>query len=201
MSVLVGRGGKRPAAPRMGLADPAAVVAAAAKSHPVLSKTAPSRGDCIGAARPWGRPAPGSSWVVWAGAGSNESESANRGFVPGQKVAASGEQCCTGVGEADIGAALVQDQPAISNGTIEAGLVFRRRALELIQERLLDLLDIDPAVLDRLEANEVAPASYPAGWWTVTAHGIPIRHFGDKGMAERYASDPEYRASVVSRAL
>ena len=43
--------------------------------------------------------------------------------------------------------------------------------------------------------------SYPAGWWTVTAHGVPIRHFGDKGMAERYASDPEYRASVVSRRL
>ena len=47
------------------------------------------------------------------------------------------------------------------------------------------------------EAYEAVPASYPAGWWTVTAHGIPIRHFGDKGMAERYASDPEYRASVV----
>ena len=51
------------------------------------------------------------------------------------------------------------------------------------------------------EAYEVVAASYPAGWWTVTAHGIPIRHFGDKGMAERYASDPEYRASVVSRRL
>ena len=47
------------------------------------------------------------------------------------------------------------------------------------------------------EAYEAVPASYPAGWWTVTAHGVPIRHFGDKGMAERYASDPEYRASVV----
>ena len=135
MSVLVGRGRQRPAAPRMGLADPAAVVAAAAKSHPVLSKTAPSRGDCIGAARPWGRPAPGSSWVVWTGAGSNESESANRGFVPGQKVAASGEQCCTGVGEADIGAALVQDQPALGDRAIEASLVFRRRALERKQKR------------------------------------------------------------------
>ena len=51
------------------------------------------------------------------------------------------------------------------------------------------------------EAYEVVAASYPAGWWTVTAHGIPIRHFGDKGKAERYASDPEYRASIVSRRL
>ena len=54
---------------------------------------------------------------------------------------------------------------------------------------------------DADEAYEVVPASYPAGWWTVTAHGIPIRHFGDKGKAERYASDPEYRASVLSRRL
>jgi hypothetical protein len=51
------------------------------------------------------------------------------------------------------------------------------------------------------ETSEVVPASYPAGWWTVTAHDMPIRHFGDKGKAERYASDPEYRASVVSRRL
>ena len=54
---------------------------------------------------------------------------------------------------------------------------------------------------DANETYDVVPASYPAGWWTVTAHGIPIRHFGDKGKAERYASDPEYRASVVSRRL
>jgi hypothetical protein len=51
------------------------------------------------------------------------------------------------------------------------------------------------------EAYEVVPASYPAGWWTVTAHDIPIRHFVDKAKAERYASDPEYRASVLSRRL
>ena len=55
---------------------------------------------------------------------------------------------------------------------------------------------------DANEAYEVVPASCPAGWWTVTVQGIiPIRHFGDKGMAERYATDPEYRASVVSRTL
>jgi hypothetical protein len=33
----------------------------------------------------------------------------------------------------------------------QAGLVFRRRTLELIEEGLVDLLDIDPAVLDWLE--------------------------------------------------
>jgi hypothetical protein len=35
---------------------------------------------------------------------------------------------------------------------VEAGLVFRRRALELGQKRPVDLLDIDPAVLERLES-------------------------------------------------
>jgi hypothetical protein len=57
----------------------------------------------------------------------------------------------------------------------------------------------DPIPDKDAKAYEVVPASYPEGWWTVTAHGIPIRHFVDKGMAERYATDPEYRASVVSR--
>jgi hypothetical protein len=55
---------------------------------------------------------------VWAlNVGSTGSESANRGFVPGQKVAASGEQCCTDR-EADISAALVQDKPALSDRVV-----------------------------------------------------------------------------------
>src|SRR5271166_3063808 len=45
----------------------------------------------------------------------------------------------------------MQDQPALCDRAIETGLVFRWRALELIEEGLVDLLDIDPAVLDRLE--------------------------------------------------
>jgi hypothetical protein len=34
---------------------------------------------------------------------------------------------------------------------------------------------------DANETYEVVPASYPAGWWKVTAQGIPIRHFGRQG--------------------
>ena len=49
----------------------------------------------------------------------------------------------TSLGELHVGAALVQPKPAVGDGTLKAGLVFGRRALELIQERLVDLLDID----------------------------------------------------------
>ena len=45
------------------------------------------------------------------------------------------------------------------------------------------------------EAYEVVAASYPAGWWTVTAHGIPIRHFGDRGNADCAAKMQE--AAVI----
>jgi hypothetical protein len=78
----------------------------------------PRAGGCLGAAQPpWRGCLPASG--VWAlNVGSTGSESANRGFVPGQKVAASGEQCCTGVGEADISAALVQDKPALSDRVV-----------------------------------------------------------------------------------
>jgi hypothetical protein len=31
------------------------------------------------------------------------------------------------------------------------------------------------------------------------ANGIPVRHFPGKDKAERYATDPEYRASLVPR--
>jgi len=45
----------------------------------------------------------------------------------------------------------VQLEPALLDRAQKAGLVFRRRALELEQKRPVDLLDIDPAVLDGLE--------------------------------------------------
>jgi hypothetical protein len=45
----------------------------------------------------------------------------------------------------------VQLEPAVGDGAIKAGLVFRGCAFELIEERRVDLLDIDPAVLHWLE--------------------------------------------------
>jgi len=46
-------------------------------------------------------------------------------------------------------------------------------------------------------AYDVVPTQ---GWlhgWTVTCTGIPVRHFVSKTNAERYATDPEYRASLT----
>jgi hypothetical protein len=41
------------------------------------------------------------------------------------------------------------------------------------------------------------------GWWTVTCNGVPVMHFAPdrKDLAERYAADPEYRASMIDPKL
>ncbi len=46
----------------------------------------------------------------------------------------------------------MQLQPTTGNRQVQAGLVFGRRAALPIQERPVDLLDIDPAILDDLES-------------------------------------------------
>jgi hypothetical protein len=51
---------------------------------------------------------------------------------------------------------------------------------------------------DSNAAYDVVPSTrWPLEWWTVTCNGIPVRHFFDKGKAERYATDPEYRAGLI----
>jgi len=51
---------------------------------------------------------------------------------------------------------------------------------------------------DPNEAYEVIPMPEephgPKGWWTVLCNGIPHRHFSDREKADRYATDPGYRA-------
>ena len=51
------------------------------------------------------------------------------------------------------GARLVQLEPAAFNGEIQAGLVLGSRCLELEQHRVVDQLDIDAVVLDRLDGR------------------------------------------------
>jgi hypothetical protein len=43
------------------------------------------------------------------------------------------------------------------------------------------------------------PHGPPADWWTVTCNGVPVMHFtpGRKADAERYATDPAYRADLA----
>jgi hypothetical protein len=45
----------------------------------------------------------------------------------------------------------MQFQPTLCDGTIQAGAVFRGRALVAEQERAIDLLDMDSAILNRFE--------------------------------------------------
>ncbi len=42
---------------------------------------------------------------------------------------------------------------------------------------------------------EPGPHGPPKGWWTVKRNGLSIR---GKEKAQRYAIDPEYRASLVA---
>ena len=34
-------------------------------------------------------------------------------------------------------------------------------------------------------------------WWTVTCYGIPVWHCATREAAEHYATDAEYRASLI----
>jgi hypothetical protein len=57
---------------------------------------------------------------------------------------------------------------------------------------------------DPNEAYEVVPIEPdprgpPHTWWTVKRNGLAVRHFPGKEKAERYATDPEYRASLVPK--
>jgi hypothetical protein len=56
---------------------------------------------------------------------------------------------------------------------------------------------------DPNEAYQVVPAEPgakgpPHTWWTVKRNGIAVRHFPGKEKAQRYATDPAYRASLVT---
>jgi hypothetical protein len=64
----------------------------------------------------------------------------------------SGEQIGAGRRELHVGSGLVQFQPAPFNGELQAGAVFRGCAFIAEQERAVDLLDIDPAILNRFKS-------------------------------------------------
>jgi hypothetical protein len=46
-------------------------------------------------------------------------------------------------------------------------------------------------------AYDVVPSQDWLQGWTVTCNGIPVRHFVNKANAERYTTDPEWRASLI----
>src|SRR6476469_7533531 len=61
------------------------------------------------------------------------------------------EQVCPGLREADKGAAFVHRQPTVRNGAVDSGSIFGRRSAKLVQEWPVDLLDVDAAILNRLD--------------------------------------------------
>jgi hypothetical protein len=57
----------------------------------------------------------------------------------------------------------------------------------------------DPNEAYEVVPIEPGPHGPPKGWWTVKRNGLPVRHFPGKEKAQRYATDPEYRASLIAR--
>ena len=39
----------------------------------------------------------------------------------------------------------------------------------------------------------------PHGWWACLCNGIPIRFAAEREPLVRYASDPDYRASLITK--
>jgi hypothetical protein len=58
--------------------------------------------------------------------------------------------------------------------------------------------DDDPNEAYEVVPIEPGPHGPPHTWWTVKRNGIPVRHFSGKETAERFATDREYRASLVT---
>ena len=56
----------------------------------------------------------------------------------------------------------------------------------------------DPNEAPEVVPIEPGPHGPPEDWWTVKRNGLPVRHFSGKEKAQRYATDPEYRASLVT---
>ena len=65
----------------------------------------------------------------------------------------------------------MQPQPAVGNGTLKTGLIFGWRALQLKQERPVDLLDMDAAVLHPLDGvgqlDQLAGGGFGIGEGTI----------------------------------
>jgi hypothetical protein len=56
----------------------------------------------------------------------------------------------------------------------------------------------DPNEAYEVVPIEPGPHGPPPGWWTVKRNGLPVRHFPGKENAQRFATDPEYRASLAA---
>ena len=60
------------------------------------------------------------------------------------------------------------------------------------------MTDDDPNEAYEVVPIEPGPHGPPKGWWTVKRNGTPVKHFPGKEKAQRFATDREYRASLVA---
>ena len=60
-----------------------------------------------------------------------------------------------------------------------------------------DALEREIEELLRIARADEWPASPRRAVWTVRCNGIPVWHCATRALAERYATDPEYRASLI----
>ena len=67
----------------------------------------------------------------------------------------------------------------------------------MVAGAVLAVLD-DPNEAYEVVPREPGPHGPPVGWWTVKRNGLPVRHFPGKENAQRFATDPEYRASLAA---
>jgi hypothetical protein len=61
-----------------------------------------------------------------------------------------------------------------------------------------EVTDDDPNEAYEVVPIELGPHGPPKGWWTVKRNGTPVKHFPGKEKAQRFATDREYRASLVA---
>jgi hypothetical protein len=64
------------------------------------------------------------------------------------------------------------------------------------------IADHDPNEAYEIIPMDEHPRGPRGGWWTVTCNGVPAYHFAPdrRDLAERYATDPNYReAQVVTK--
>ena len=101
-----------------------------------------------------------------------------------------------------MSSALVKHQPSSFDRQIQTGLVFVRRAFLAKQERPVDQLDVDPAVLRGLDAvgdlNDLAGGLFGIGVRSVgrISYAILITRMGDQGRERNAPMRPSARSAL-----
>jgi hypothetical protein len=117
---------------------------------------------------------------VGRGRSASSDETANR--VIGARFLTGRQRILPGRQQLDVGPALVQLEPTLFDSAPDAGAELCAASPERVEERIVDLFDVDAAVLDRLDArsqlDELAGGGVRIGG-SVTAFGTRDRGVQD----------------------